>query len=383
MQIQLGEEESEVEHEPKSVEFSTPLKIEEINEIYDREKSDFLKTAMKLNQIDLETASEVADSENEALIEEIINPTPGLVVDDDINVDTQFSFQNSDLDTRFTLSNTLKARLGDILKDARKKVSSLNFPGEATENIPNDPLYLLSQIKTEDIYIDDSLRDLLYPGDPLYFPQPSTDDRKDFEVNIPESEMIVFKSPSLTFASVEKKELKTMLNKIIEHLNLNLKQTLMSKSNKTETKQKITLLKNFNKRFDTIKKADIEKQLQSHEWLTKLIEDQLKQNKTYYNFGKNFENKEFKNKFRNDTVRKRKLLPLTSKNRLKDLPSIYTKIPWDYTKKIEPAKEIFSNIIKRILPESYKFKIDYDQSNNIDISEIKYESDDDEFTNWR
>ena len=75
------------------------------------------------------------------------------------------------------------------------------------ENIPNDPLYPLSQIKTEDIYIDDSLRDLLYPRDPIYFPQPSTDDRKDFEINIPESEMIVFKSPSLTFASVEKKRI--------------------------------------------------------------------------------------------------------------------------------------------------------------------------------
>ena len=80
------------------------------------------------------------------MIQEIINPTPGLVVDDDINVNTQFSFQNSDLDTSFTLSNTLKVRLDDILEDARKKVSSLNFPGEATENIPNDPLYPLSQI---------------------------------------------------------------------------------------------------------------------------------------------------------------------------------------------------------------------------------------------
>ena len=67
--------------------------------------------------------------------------------------------------------------------------------------------------------------------------------------------MIVFKSPSLTFASVEKKELKTMLNKIIEDLDLNLKQTLMSKSNKTETKQKITLLKNINERSATIKKS--------------------------------------------------------------------------------------------------------------------------------
>ena len=41
MQIQLGEEESEIEHEPKTVEFSTPLEIEKIIEIYDREKATF------------------------------------------------------------------------------------------------------------------------------------------------------------------------------------------------------------------------------------------------------------------------------------------------------------------------------------------------------
>ena len=193
--------------------------------------------------------------------------------------------------------------------------------------------------------------------------------------------MIVFKSPSLTVASVEKKELVTILNKIIEDLDLNLKKTLMTKSDKTETKQKITLLKNFNKRLDTIIKEDIEKQLQLHEWLTKLVEDQLKHKETFYTFGQNFENKQAKNKFKNVTVRKRKLLLLTSEDRLKELPSIYSKIPADSTKKIESAKEIFSNIIKRIPPESYeKFKIDYDQSNNINISEIKYESDDDEFT---
>ena len=273
------------------------------------------------------------------MIQEIINPTPGLVVDDDINVNTQFSFQNSDLDTSFTLSNTLKVRLDDILEDARKKVSSLKFPGGAIEDVPNDLLYPLSQIKTEDIYIGASLRNLLYPGDPLYFPQPSTDDRKCFEVNIPESEMIVFKSPSLTFASVEKKELKTRLNKIIEDLNLNLKQTLMSKSNKTETKQKITLLKNFNERFDTIKKADIEKQLQSHEWLTQLVEDQLKQNKTYYNFGENFENKELKNKFKNVTVRKRKLLPLTSEDRLKSYQVFTRKFQQIALKKLNLLKK--------------------------------------------
>ena len=54
MKIQLGKEESAVSEEPKPIEFSTPLKIQEINEIYDIEKTDYLKIAMKLNQTDLE-----------------------------------------------------------------------------------------------------------------------------------------------------------------------------------------------------------------------------------------------------------------------------------------------------------------------------------------
>ena len=155
----------------------------------------------------------------------------------------------------------------------------------------------------------------------------------------------------------------------------------MSKSDKTETKQKITLLKNLNRTLKTIKKEDIEKQLQSHERLTQLVEDQLKQNETYYNFGEDYENKKQKNKFKNVTVRKRKLLPLTSEDRLKEMPSFYSLIPADKTKKIDSAKKIFSNILKNIPPKSFKkFKIDYNQSNDINISEINYESDDGEFT---
>ena len=45
------------------------------------------------------------------------------------------------------------------------------------------------------------------------------------------------------------------------------------------------------------------------------------------------------------------------------------------------GKNVFRNTIKQIPPESYKeiqfknSKIDYDQSNNIDIIEVKYDSD--------
>ena len=170
MKIQKGEEEEEIESEPKPNEFSTPLKKEEIEEIYNEQKKNFLKTALKINQTDLETATDMADADSEALIDEIINTTPGFVVDNALNVDTQLDFQSSDLDTSFILSNTLQERLNNILQKTRIKVSSLKFPGEATVDIPNHSLYPHIQIKTEDIYIANSLRDMLYPGELMYFP---------------------------------------------------------------------------------------------------------------------------------------------------------------------------------------------------------------------
>ena len=120
-----------------------------------------------------------------------------------------------------------------------------------------------------------------------------------------------------------------------------------------------------------------------HEWFTRLVEDQLKQNKTYHSFGENHENREFKNKFPYITTRqrKRKLLPLTSEDRLKDLPSIFKTVPADPHIKTESAKAIFRNITGPIPPESYKkFKIDFGESKNINISETKFDSHEDEFT---
>ena len=69
---------------------------------------------------------------------------------------------------------------------------------------------------------------MLYPGNPIYFPQPCTDDRKDFEVNVSRDDLIVFKSPTLNFVGVAKKDFKDSFDKIIEDLDLNLKETLMS-----------------------------------------------------------------------------------------------------------------------------------------------------------
>ena len=144
----------------------------------------------------------------------------------------------------------------------------------------------------------------------------------------------------------------------------------MKNDYRQETKQKINIVKNFINRTDSTNKQNIEKQLQTHQWITKLIEDQLQADKTYYTFGENFENSRLKKHKSNITVRKRKLYLLTSEERLKDLPSIYTEIPTDRAKKIEAAKEFFSIIINQVPPESYKkFKIDYDEKTNINITE--------------
>ena len=54
------------------------------------------------------------DSENEKLFQDIINPTPGLTLDNQMNVNEQFSFRD-DPDQDYTLPSPLKTRLDNIL----------------------------------------------------------------------------------------------------------------------------------------------------------------------------------------------------------------------------------------------------------------------------
>ena len=113
--------------------------------------------------------------------------------------------------------------------------------------------------------------------------------------------------------------------------------------------------------------------------LQKLVDDQIKLNDNSFNFGQ-YDSGHQNNKFKNVTSRKKRLKPLTSENKLKEMSNIYNLVPANKIKKIESAKNIFSNIIKNTPLENYKkFKIDYDQSNDISISEINSESDDGEF----
>lgn len=128
-----------------------------------------------------------------------------------MDVDCQLDFDKNDLDATFKLTNTLQERLDNILQQTRKKVSPLQFPGQLIDNIPNDPSSG-ENIKTEDFFIDDSLREMFgEPEETLIFPKVSTDDRKDFKIDVTRNDLLVIKSPTLTSVTITKSDLKESL----------------------------------------------------------------------------------------------------------------------------------------------------------------------------
>ena len=66
------------------------LSEKEIDKVYNDTKEDYLKTSITINKTDLGAAIENADEKNEKIISDLINPTPGLFVDDQLNLEDQF-----------------------------------------------------------------------------------------------------------------------------------------------------------------------------------------------------------------------------------------------------------------------------------------------------
>ena len=63
---------------------------------------------MTINKTDIDTAVDIAQESNEEVINDITNPTPGLIVDNALNADdSQFEYKSNDLEKNFNLSNQL------------------------------------------------------------------------------------------------------------------------------------------------------------------------------------------------------------------------------------------------------------------------------------
>ena len=90
---------------PKPLSSATPLKTKEMNKIYDEEKDNHLETAITINKTDLDAAVENAGESNKEVINDISDPTLGLIIDDTLNLDKQFEYNSNDLERTFDLSN--------------------------------------------------------------------------------------------------------------------------------------------------------------------------------------------------------------------------------------------------------------------------------------
>ena len=69
------------------------LSEKEIDKVYNDTKEDYLKTSITINKTDLGAAIENANEKNEKIISDLINPTPGLFVDDQLNLEDQFKYK--------------------------------------------------------------------------------------------------------------------------------------------------------------------------------------------------------------------------------------------------------------------------------------------------
>ena len=164
----------------------------------------------------------------------------------------------------------------------KEKTNLINYTiQKPTEEIPNNPLSS-EQPEPIDIYLEDNYYDTY--DNKLIFPQLSTDDRKDFELNIAGDDLIItFKSTTLKTVNISRKELKNTLNNIINDLHANVSD-FKTKSNTKATQRQVKKIKNLTEKVNKGDKQHMESRLSSENWIKKLIDNQIYLESNYYTF---------------------------------------------------------------------------------------------------
>ena len=241
-----------------------------------------MKAALTINKTEIDTAIENTEESNKEVIDEIIDPTTGLIINKKFNIDGQSKYQTNELEKNYALSNQIQERLDDLLTKMKEKTNLINYTiQKPTEEIPNNPLSS-EQPEPIDIYLEDNYYDTY--DNKLIFPQLSTDDRKDFELNIAGDDLIItFKSTTLKTVNISRTELKNTLNNIINDLHANVSD-FKTKSNTKATQRQVKKIKNLTEKVDKGDKQHMESRLSSENWIKKLIDNQIYLESNYYTF---------------------------------------------------------------------------------------------------
>ena len=253
------------------------------------------------------------DEKNEKIISDLINPTPGLFLDDQLNLEDQFKSKSNNIERSFALTNQIQQRLDNVLEMMVKnnRPPSEIIVQKPIEEIPNTPLNNKKTndiIKTEDIFTDDDYVNVF-----KYFPSLSTDDRKYFEIKVSGGDLIAYKSPLLTTVNISKKQLKDTPNKILEDLNEKITD-FTTTHGEDQNLKRIQKIEQFINKIDFDNKEKIEKNLDKNKWLKSLIDNQIKNESLLFGLEfeenmlpkKNRRNKRKKIPYENTTKRKRK-----------------------------------------------------------------------------
>ena len=95
----------------------------------------FLKTSFTLAKTNLDTSIEAAEEENKEIIKDIIDPTPGFIVDEKIT-DDDFEKREYEDESKFRLSNAAQKRFDNILKDITDDIKTYKVPNRKYEIDP-------------------------------------------------------------------------------------------------------------------------------------------------------------------------------------------------------------------------------------------------------
>ena len=153
----------------------------------ENERDDYLKTALTLSKTNLDASIDVAEKENEQVIRDITDPTPGLLINDSFNI-TDLSRNQNESETDFKLVNSVEAVLDNLLQNVS---STTQTDQSVVEYLPNNAN--LESTRTEDIYTEDSYINPLAEISSIFPPQP-TDTRKDFNVTFSDNDLQIYKS---------------------------------------------------------------------------------------------------------------------------------------------------------------------------------------------
>ena len=90
---------------------------EEIKEQTKQEGKDFIKTLLTLRDKELRATDEIANEENKGIIKSIVDPTPGLLVDDEIDFQ-DINFLPNTTDNSYKLLPLAKKQLDETVINA-------------------------------------------------------------------------------------------------------------------------------------------------------------------------------------------------------------------------------------------------------------------------